>query len=1276
MSQRSSSTLSVETLEDRVMPDAALLQSVPPSLLGNALIVEWNAEHDTLTNLSDRMQTLQTAVRQVTGEVATDQSLIGNNESSLSGTRQNLLSSLDRQQALTLQSANLQTKETSLRTEQTSALQRITQLQTEVAGFRTQLTTVSAQRTDLQNQLNPLLLQMQQLQKDLASVTQELKLRPKNQKLLRQQTTIKTSIALLQPKIDTLNMQIADITKQMAALQTGVQNDTTLITTLQSRLALIPDEIASTHAQWVTVQTTLQTLANTIAIQQQTVAQIQTALDAAIAELVHDQSALQTASQDLFALQADLEKETALVERLDGDVSNLVERTLAAEKVPETIVPAMHATVDHEPGWGFKMHIRYQTPSDTGFFQISEFGRLNSFAATEVLDHPGGIKDKTIELSNRGDPWAEVGVVAIRMMDGPGGKIFQTMYGIWNSSTRRLDILTKQPASFEDAVTQTTEQVKENIDPGMQVETEGRIVAVRFQTASDQSLLQISRAGVMDAVGSGARESFTHTGGTRGGLAQLAIPSDTPANTNLVLRLWDKSWGNVVSEVALHYDGTTVQVVSGQKPVGNTPMPHAELLNAMSTANAQIRAITAAALYERCSYFIDGSTLEQRLAAAFPSIFPKDINAAVEQMYQAGATYTRGFYLDQLLQQQSDYRSEYRAVLNAYANNMADLLTASVDFWIRVRSGEAERPLSDALHWKYDTTNFGAINVLGIPKPNFNQILDAGHDLSGCQRELLIQAHLDNLTSAARTAYLESQAIAAQNIPTLTVISADAHRRTMQTIQQTSGTGTPEERLANYIKANPDAYPLLSDIAPVATRTIVSALLYPDATPTGTLVASAATPDSLVSYLESVVIHKQLGTLSEQSFAWPVAVSEGQSYTIGFSVTQPMLIDGLASVNAFEEAGIVIRSKDGTIIANTTVGTLTQSGAGGKIHQTLFPGEYRLTITGRASSKFAAIPVNIGGTLAPTSSALIQGMVEMEGRQTKVNLSVAEFNATGERKGMSNVKSLNPNLPLWLVVHGMNSSDRSDPLLDVARALSHYDMQIVTVNWEEAAKDGLVTQDAQWTPAVGKWIGDQLLAAGFAPSAINGAGWSHGSYVLFHMSEEIEKVTNGKQMNALVALDPAGNIPLLSGYDQSKIDFKKHSRNSVAFEGSPIAGSDALTATADVSFHINPPEVPTMSISTRHSLPVTAFASILEHERLSPGAFSEHLSLTRIMTPAENVIQKEKLDAYDGIFEGIIDVTVTEKQGTDGKYYSIASPTVIHFVEPLIYKEIAQNLNS
>lgn len=1265
---RPTATPSVETLEDRLMPDAALLQSVPPSLLSDPLIVHWNAEHDALTNITDRVHTLQTAVQQVTTEVATDQVLISSDQLSLTGANQNLQSSIYQQQALTLQGATLQAQEAQLRTEQSSVQQQIGQLQTEIVDFQKQLTTLGTQRSDLQKTLDPLVLQMQQLQKDLASVTQELKLRPKSQKLLNQRTTISTSIALLQPQIDSLKAQIAAIDQQIAGLQTIVQNDTAAIATLQLRLAAIPGEINLTHTQWISAQSALQVIANTITLQQQTVQQIRTALDAAIAELAHDQETFTVESQDLFAAEMQLREETQLVESLDAQVNALVERTLAAEKAPEVIAPAMFATVMHEPGWGFKMHIRYQTPSDTSFFQISEFGRLHSFAATEVLDHPGGTRDRTVELSNRGDPWSEVGVVAIRMMDGPGGNVFQTMYALWNSSARHLDMLTKQPVSFEDAAKQSTEQVAEGVEPAMQVETEGRILYVRFQTGSDQSFLAVSRAGVMDPLGSGSQESFVHAGGIREGLAQLAIPANAPINTNLILRLWDKSWGNVVSEVTLQYDGTNVQVIGGQKTVGDGPMPHAEVLRSVMASNAQIRSITGAALYERSGLFVDGSSLGQRLAIAFPSVFPQDFAAAVEQMYQAGPTYTRGFYEDQLLDRQADYRNQYSATINAYGNTMANLLLASVDFWIRVRSGETERPLSDALHATYDTTNFGAINMIGIPTPSFTQILDAGRDLCGCQRELIMQAHLDSLSAAARTAYLESVAISGQNVPALTPISADAHRRTMQTILQTSGTTTPEQRLANYVKANPEAFILLSDIAPAITQSLVTALLSPNAPTTGTLVATAGTTDAVISYLESVVINKSLGLLKPQSFAWPVEVRQGQSYTIGFSVDQPILLDALASVSAFEEARVVVRSNNGTVLAETTVGTLTQTGTGGKIHQTLLPGDYRITFTGRASSDGTPIAVSVGGILAPISASSLEGTVEMGGQQTTVQLK--GFGGIDENTKEIRAIEIDKSKVTWIVIHGRGDSPASDSMKELAQSLYKNisaGQQVITLDWSQAAAANMPTglSGANWITKVSDWSASALKQLGIANFNINIVGQSWGTYLIYEIAARLGGI------GSIVALDPARDLSLLgapdplNSYDPSKINFAAVSQKSIALHSS-VLGSTFLASTADYALAVNDNQI-SLPVSA-HNYAVTAFSWLLMNSGNGTSALFNTANLQgqsnlTINSPT-NFLPIQKKDGLDGSFNiHIIQSTQHNADGTTSVWWK-AVPDSLDYVDP------------
>ncbi|MFA5799920.1 MAG: hypothetical protein WC840_03085, partial [Candidatus Peribacteraceae bacterium] len=316
--------------------------------------------------------------------------------------------------------------------------------------------------------------------------------------------------------------------------------------------------------------------------------------------------------------------------------------------------------------------------------------------------------------------------------------------------------------------------------------------------------------------------------------------------------------------------------------------------------------------------------------------------------------------------------------------------------------------------------------------------------------------------------------------------------------------------------------------------------------------------------------------------------------------------------------------------------------------------------------------VNVGINIKPYKTQRIEGRISIAERDVTmpVNMRMASFDDAGNRIDFDPITkeplTLNPAKPVWVIFHGMDSSDQSDAIVDVAKALQAYDgMQAVTVNWEEAAKDGIITQDARWTPAVGQWVARQLIAAGFPPALINSAGWSHGSYDAYYMAEEIDRITEGKQqMNALVALDPAGNWPLLSGFDHTVIDFKKFSRNSIAMEGSWIAGSNALAATADISFKINPIDTLPGQVVTTHSLPVTTFAAILEHERTCPGSFSNYISLPNIMNPMKRKTGYQE-NAYESAFEFTINVGHETKKriGGDGTY-PYANPIDLRYKLP------------
>jgi hypothetical protein len=315
------------------------------------------------------------------------------------------------------------------------------------------------------------------------------------------------------------------------------------------------------------------------------------------------------------------------------------------------------------------------------------------------------------------------------------------------------------------------------------------------------------------------------------------------------------------------------------------------------------------------------------------------------------------------------------------------------------------------------------------------------------------------------------------------------------------------------------------------------------------------------------------------------------------------------------------------------------------------------------TASFPNTPRTLSIIAAATATSRVEGVITREGSPDvfDVRMSVAVFNE-GNSQPRTDYHSIdfptpNPSQPVWVIVHGMDDSERSGSLLSVARELALSGMQVITINWEDAAEAILKTgTDAPWTKDVGEWTASQLIGLGFKPESIHFAGHSHGSYVAFAAARRVMQLTGGSQVNAIVALDPAGNVPAISGFDDSIIDFRAVTRNSVAIEGSWIAGSNRLAATADVSFQIDSAD--TNTPFTEHGLPVTTFASMLRSERLLSGQLPSALTLAGIMTSAEHQDRTLEDNVYRESYEGII--TIDTMNSPDGDYL-IGVPRTIQY---------------
>ena len=163
---------------------------------------------------------------------------------------------------------------------------------------------------------------------------------------------------------------------------------------------------------------------------------------------------------------------------------------------------------------------------------------------------------------------------------------------------------------------------------------------------------------------------------------------------------------------------------------------------------------------------------------------------------------------------------------------------------------------------------------------------------------------------------------------------------------------------------------------------------------------------------------------------------------------------------------------------------------------------------------------------------------------------------------------------MWVIIPGGGDSDRYDPMTELAQAVSAQRVQVVTINWTEAASDNVTItglQGSQWIASVGQWIGNQLMAAGFKGAYAQNVqlvGHSWGALVSYEVAQHIPG-----GVRTIVALDPAKDSDLLGGaYERiDEVDFSTFTQSSLAFHSS-IFGDRERALTADQTFRIRAPE--------------------------------------------------------------------------------------------------------
>jgi hypothetical protein len=875
--------------------------------------------------------------------------------------------------------------------------------------------------------------------------------------------------------------------------------------------------------------------------------------------------------------------------------------------------------------------------------------------------------------------------IRIRMYDPETREVLGEVRANYNNDNGNASIDTVQ-TSLD---TEEQGMLAENpITPMLKVaKIDGPNILLVAQTPHDQFTVWSDTGGIL----SGA--TVATPGGTLTGVAQITI--DTGAATGYyTIGLYDRQGGEMISSQTLHYDknakaitftdsnafytGTTIDTAAtsqfdAQHALSTLPLgvPDLNLARIQSIVLYQ----DTAALAAHYNLYVSGQQMLDAFYAANPGLKPEVLNTLKSPDRE------NAYAL-----QKTEFRKATDS-LNAFEGAMSALMQSAINIYLGAQQGQPERPLKDQFMVKWNTYNqdpkLSYLRGLGIPLPNASLIIGAGKEVYQQHWQYLVDMNADFVAyQGAQSNMLETKRMedakgalfgtaGGSHIVIDPSVSVDRIRQAARINDRLKNSTDPRIiSYSNTMKQN------------LALRIATQLPMHPSATDVVN-VTTVAMNQTLEELRSSADIHN-LGTIQATGHTTPenVHLNLNGTATITFTLQQS------AMVNFWTEPGLLQSTNDALLIISPNLSlslsgsnlpsnyTSNKAGAAGESVSSVLPaGTYTLSVQDttdysglgitpgeQMTMQLPTVPVGIN--IQTYDNRNIQGRISIpESIKTMpISMKVAEFNNGTRIDDINNLHHLDPNKPIWVVVHGMDSSEKSDPIVAIAKSLQAYsEIQVVTINWADAAKDGIITQDARWTPAVGKWIAQQLVAIGFNPSSINIGGWSHGSYVAYSIAETIYNMTNGeKQINTLVGLDPAGNWPLLSGYEHKIIDFKKFTNNSIVIEGSWMAGSNALAATADVTFQINSLNTNPVQVSTEHSLPATAFAEILEHEHSCPGAFSDYLSLENMLNPAKRRRDYQE-NNYKSAFEFMIDVSVGSQKGTDSTY-PYAYPQSLRYV--------------
>ncbi|PIR50936.1 hypothetical protein COU78_04010 [Candidatus Peregrinibacteria bacterium CG10_big_fil_rev_8_21_14_0_10_49_24] len=659
----------------------------------------------------------------------------------------------------------------------------------------------------------------------------------------------------------------------------------------------------------------------------------------------------------------------------------------------------------------------------------------------------------------------------------------------------------------------------------------------------------------------------------------------------------------------------------------------AVLLTSVSVRNQELSRIQGVQLFERSSFYVHGNEIEPILQRTLPHIFPENLQAYIEEQAVL-LNEEPGHIQDRILMQQSDYRSIARGLLGYYENAMGDLLNASVDMSARVTAGESEHDLMEALRYQRAIAGNGRylteIAFYGIHLPTAEELYQEGRQLFGQEHDLLtkIQSEQDRLQTIENFRAGNRAWQLAHGVPDLAVLigadegSADngyqgelseAQQRRLgraQRLVETAMSSMLDRRI--QMRIVPDDmviedrlryggngityFDVHADEQETAVRGVTGVIQGNLTSVEGAaegITASGATflQTARVQFSEGTDI-SNLGLIDTETnlrSTESLHVPQGGESALFFTLTEEKMVNIWMNGMAMRDVSLTLQ---GGQLPAGGYSSAHEGAAGESVSLRLPSGTY--TVSVRDDTNYDGGTMATGNFTVPLElemksfhSANIEGRISIAERPVTmpVSMRVADYiqNQDGQLVKNENydgldttkpkVNGLNADKPVWVVVHGRGDREGSSKMNDLAKALSATGRQVVTSDWEDAAKDngfGFL-EGADWIPAVGSWIASQLKAAGFHGEQIRIAGHSWGSFVAYEIGKNFlgkdGNTENDFGVQSIVALDSAKDPLPVNSYPASEVSFADVSKASWALKSS-FFGSSARANSADVSFDL------------------------------------------------------------------------------------------------------------